>query len=68
MHYHHHIPPLEQITRPAVTTAEAAFYLNRSSQTLRLWAIKGGPLSPLRISGRLAWPVADIRRLLGAAA
>ncbi len=31
-------PPLEQVTRPAVETAAAAYYLNRQQQTLRGWA------------------------------
>lgn len=58
-------PPLEQITKPSVTTEEAAYYLNRKSQTLRTWAcLENGPLRPVRISGRLAWPVAEIRKLL----
>lgn len=59
--------PLELETRPAVPTAQAAHYLSRRPQTLRAWACReDGPLRPLRIHGRLAWPVADIRRLLGA--
>ena len=59
-------PSLEHVTRPPVTTGEAAHYLNRRQQTLRGWACaEDGPLRPLRINGRLAWPVADIRRLLG---
>ena len=58
-------PPLEQVTRPAVTTEEAAYYLNRKSQTLRAWAcLENGPLRPIRIHGRLAWQVEDIKRLL----
>lgn len=57
--------PLEQVTRPTVTTAEAAYYLNREPQTLRAWAcLENGPLRPVRICARLAWPVADIRNLL----
>jgi hypothetical protein len=61
-------PPLEHITRPTVDTAAAAYYLNRSQQTLRIWASKSGkgPISPLRVHGRLAWPVAEIKGLLGA--
>lgn len=60
---------IEKITRPAITTAEAAFYLNRKPQTLRIWAMKeNGPIRPLRISGRLAWRVADIRALLNGGA
>lgn len=60
-------PPLEQVTRPAVTTEEAAYYLNLKAQTLRGWASKeNGPIRPIRINVRLAWPVAAIRALLQA--
>ena len=59
-------PPLEQITRPAVDTASAAHYLNRRPQTLRGWAChEDGPLRPVRVNGRLAWPVSELRRVLG---
>lgn len=61
-------PPLALETRSAITTPEAAFHLNRAPQTLRLWACKeNGPLRPIRVNGRLAWPVAELRRLLGGA-
>lgn len=60
--------PLAQEVRSALPTAEAAAHLNRAQQTLRLWAMREqGPLRPLRINGRLAWPVAEIRRVLGVA-
>jgi hypothetical protein len=43
--------------------------LGRAPQTLRLWACsEDGPLRPLRINGRLAWPVGELRRLLGVVA
>ena len=59
-------PPLEQVTRPTVETAAAAYYLNRRPQTLRGWAcLENGPLRPTRLFGRLAWRTADLRRLLG---
>lgn len=62
-------PPLESVTRPAVDTAAAAYYLNRQQQTLRGWAChEDGPIRPLHINGRLAWPVAEVRRVLGVAA
>ena len=62
-------PPLDREARPAVDTAAAAHYLNRRPQTLRCWATyENGPLRPIRINGRLAWPTAEIRRLLGVAA
>ena len=61
-------PPLEQVTRPTVPTEQAAYYLNRRPQTCRAWAcLENGPLRPLRINGRLAWPVAELRRVLGVA-
>ncbi len=57
--------PFESISRPTVATAEAAHYLNRAPQTLRKWAcLENGPLRPVRICGRLAWKVAEIRALL----
>lgn len=49
----------------AVNTAEAAKALNRVPQTLRKWAcLENGPIRPIRINGRLAWSVAEIKRLL----
>jgi hypothetical protein len=58
--------PLDKETRYALPTTTAALHLNRAPQTLRLWAChENGPLRPLRINGRLAWPVAELRRVLG---
>lgn len=58
--------PLAQETRAAIPTPEAAFHLSRAQQTLRLWAMReNGPIRPLRINGRLAWPVAELKRVLG---
>lgn len=55
--------------RSALPTCEAAAHLNRRPQTLRIWACRqNGPIRPLNINGRLAWPVAEIRKLLGVAA
>ncbi len=61
--------PLTQETRVNLPTPEAAFHLNRAQQTLRQWAMRDdtGPIRPLRINGRLAWPVSELRRLLGIA-
>lgn len=59
-------PPLESITRPMLDTAAAAYYLNRRPQTLRIWAcFENGPIRPLRLNGRLAWSVSEIKKLLG---
>jgi hypothetical protein len=61
--------PLERETRANLPTPEAAYHLNRADQTLRLWAMtEAGPIRPLRIHGRLAWPVARIKELAGVAA
>ncbi len=60
--------PLDQETRSALPTHEAAWHLNRAQQTLRLWACEdSGPIRPIRLHGRLMWPVARIRELLGVA-
>jgi hypothetical protein len=59
--------PLKLETRPAIPTDAAAYHLNRKPQTLRVWACKeNGPLRPIRINGRLAWSVSEIRALLDA--
>ncbi len=61
--------PLDQETRSALPTAEAAGHLSRAQQTLRLWAMKtgSGPIAPIRVHGRLAWKVSDLKSLLGVA-
>lgn len=61
--------PLERETRAAVDTATAAHHLSRQPQTLRGWACKeDGPVRPVRVHGRLAWPTSELRRLLGVTA
>ena len=60
-------PTLESVTRPTVSTAEAAYYQNRRPQTLRCWAMTGHPIRPVRVYGRLAWPVSQIRKMLNVA-
>lgn len=58
-------PPLVNESRSHVETACAAFHLTRKGSTLRAWAcLENGPLHPTRINGRLAWSVADIKKLL----
>lgn len=57
--------PLDKEARPAIPTDAAAYYLNRKSQTLRAWAcLQNGPIRPIRINGRLAWKVSEIKALL----
>ena len=60
-------PPLETVSRPTVPTSQAAYYLDRSPQTLREWAMTGRVITPHRINGRLAWPVAELKKVLGIA-
>lgn len=58
--------PLSEEVRATLSTPEAAYHLNRAQQTLRLWAMrKDGPLQPIKVNGRLAWRVSDMKRLLG---
>lgn len=63
-------PPLELVNKPNLTTAETAYYLNRSPQTLRVWACRSGagPMVPSRVGGLLAWPTATVKALAGVAA
>lgn len=62
------ITPLNEEKRTALPTEEAALHLCRQSQTLRVWACRdNGPIRPVRVNGRLLWPVADLRKLLGGA-
>lgn len=62
------LTPLERETRTALPTSEAAPHLARKEQTLRTWAmLENGPIRPVRVNGRLAWPVAEIKRVLGVA-
>jgi hypothetical protein len=61
--------PLNQETRTHVSTRVMCAHLHRKEQTARGWAcFENGPIRPIRISGRLAWPVSELRRLLGVGA
>lgn len=59
--------PLELVTKPNLTTAELAYYLDRAPQTLRGWAARSGtgPMKPRRIGGILAWSTAEAKALAG---
>jgi hypothetical protein len=60
--------PLHLETRSHVSTAVMCQHLNRQPQTARSWVhFKTYPecLKPMRVMGRLAWPVSGIRNLLG---
>lgn len=56
---------LDRETRTTINTATAAFYFSLKPRTLNKWAVYGtGPLKPIRINGRLAWNVSEIRKIL----
>lgn len=57
-------PPLAHVTQTHVPTEQAAYYFNRKPQTLRIWAMTGKVIAPLRVNGRLAWPIDAIKRAL----
>lgn len=62
--------PLHLETRTHVTTAVMCRHLNRKQQTARGWASAETyppELKPQRVMGRLHWPVAGIKRVLGVA-
>lgn len=63
-----HPPATEQPNELAghrfVNTTAAAAQLGRRPKTLHNWSSDGdGPLKPLRINGRLAWPVDELQKL-----
>ena len=68
-HFTEQYLPLEQVTKPNLKTNEAAYYLNRAPQTLRVWAcLENGPIRPRRVAGLLAWNTNEIKALAGVAA
>ncbi len=67
---HPQFPPLETVTKPNLTTRELAFYSNMAEQTWRVKACYDTApegLRPLRVCGKLAWPTAGVKKLLGVA-
>jgi hypothetical protein len=63
-------PPLELVTKPNLTTKELAYYSDMSEQTWRVKACYDSApegLRPLRVCGKLAWPTAGAKKLLGVA-
>lgn len=60
--------PLHEERRSHISTRLMCLHIGRKEQTARGWACnEDGPLRPIRVNGRLAWPVADIKRLMGVA-
>jgi hypothetical protein len=60
--------PLDRETRTHVDTGTMCWHLGFAHQTARLWACKEtypAGLRPIRVNGRLKWPVAGIRKTLG---
>ncbi|WP_306546493.1 hypothetical protein [Malikia spinosa] len=62
-------PPLEEVTKPMLTTAEYCHYSNFAKQTAWLHACKeNGPVRAVRIGGRLGWSTKAVKQMLGVAA
>jgi hypothetical protein len=60
--------PIDKEERTHVSTELMCFHIGRAQQTARIWAMKETyppELKPVRILGRLGWPVAGIRKVLG---
>jgi len=60
--------PLDRESRTHVDTETMCWHLGFAQQTARLWACKETypeGLKPIRVNGRLKWPVAAIRKTLG---
>jgi len=61
-------PDLSEIKTPTVPTRQAAHYLGRTPDTLRVYArSENPPIAPSRFAGRYQWPVADIKKIVGVA-
>lgn len=61
-------PPLEQVTKPNLTTRELAYYTNSAEQTWRVHACHGtypDGMRPLRIGNKLNWPTIGVKKLVG---
>ena len=59
--------PLEQETRPRVSTEQCAHYLLLRPQTLREQHMRGSydpRLNPIKIGNRIAWSTTGIRSVL----
>lgn len=57
--------PLKDEMRTHLGTRDTARHLGRQQKTLINWAHEGsGPLRPIRVGGRLMWPVNKLRELL----
>ena len=62
--------PLDRESRTHVDTETMCWHLGFAHQTARLWACKETypkGLKPVRMNGRMKWPVAAIRKILGVA-
>ena len=58
--------PLEDVTKPLLTTSEFCHYTNLAKQTAWLWACKeNGQIRPVRIGGKLGWPTKEVKYLCG---
>ena len=57
-------PPLEQQSKPLLTTKEYCYYLNFAEQTAWIHACKQtGPVRPVKVGRKLGWPTAAVKAL-----
>lgn len=61
-------PPLEEVSKPVLTTEEFCHYSNVPRSTAWAWSHRGGEVNPIRIGRRLGWPTKAVKELLGVAA
>ena len=60
--------PLEEEKRATLSTKETAAHFGLADQTLRTWSCYGnGPIQPIKVQGRLRWPVKKLALILGVA-
>lgn len=57
--------PLEEVTKPLLTTPEFCHYANLAQSTAWVWSCRGGKVNPIRIGNRLGWPTKDVKKLCG---
>jgi predicted DNA-binding transcriptional regulator AlpA len=62
-------PPLEEVTKPILTTNEFCFYTTLAKSPAWFWASsEKGKVRPVRIGGKLGWPTRAVKELCGVAA
>lgn len=59
-------PPLEQVSKPLLTTKEYCHYLNLQEQTAWIHSCRqSGPVRPVKVGRLLGWPTAKVKEICG---